>query len=54
MPYGQGWRSRRRVVWQQFHPGVVGMFNDTLEESAQVFLMRLLSGSPEELRDNVR
>ncbi|KAI0721292.1 cytochrome P450 [Cerioporus squamosus] len=54
MPYGQGWRSRRRVVWQHFHPGVVEKYNGFLEENARQSLKRLLIGSAEEVSDNIR
>ncbi|KAI0721291.1 cytochrome P450 [Cerioporus squamosus] len=54
MPYGQGWRMRRRVVWQHFHPGVVGKFNGSLEENARRFLQQMLVTSPEGLRNDIR
>ncbi|RPD81994.1 CyP450 monooxygenase [Lentinus tigrinus ALCF2SS1-7] len=54
MPYGQGWRSRRRVVWQHFHPGILHRYNLLLETNAQRILRRLLAGSADELEDNIR
>ncbi|RDX52094.1 cytochrome P450 [Lentinus brumalis] len=54
MPYSQGWRSRRRVLWQHFHPGVVDKYNGFLEDNARQSLKRLLLGSAETLNDNIR
>lgn len=54
IPYGQAWRLRRRVVWQYFHPGALEKYNDSLEENARRVLRKLLAGSADDLKNDIR
>ena len=53
LPYGQGWRRQRRMIWQHFHPGAIRKYENIEQEGARKFLIRLLE-SPNNLLTHVR
>ncbi|PIL22724.1 cytochrome P450 [Ganoderma sinense ZZ0214-1] len=53
MPYGQWWRSHRRMFWQRFHPGVVSRQFPLQEDAVRQLLLRLLN-TPEHFSEHVR
>ncbi|KAI0754738.1 cytochrome P450 [Daedaleopsis nitida] len=54
LPYGRKWRSRRRMFWQHFHPGVIDRYYPVQEDAARRLLVRVLSSSSEKLVDDIR
>nr|VWO99444.1 N/A [Ganoderma boninense] len=53
MPYGQWWRSHRRMFWQRFHPGVVSRQFPLQEDAVRMLLSRLLD-TPQHFSEHVR
>ena len=44
-PYGQSWRTHRRMFWQHFHPGRMTSYWPVQREVTRKFLVKLLDKS---------
>ena len=45
LPYGQWWRTHRRMFWQHFHPGKMTSYWPVQREITRKFLAKLLDKS---------
>ncbi|KAI0754764.1 cytochrome P450 98A3 [Daedaleopsis nitida] len=53
LPYGQDWRSQRRMFWQHFHPGIISKYSQAVEKAACRLACRLLT-SPDNVGPIIR
>ncbi|KAH9924335.1 cytochrome P450 [Epithele typhae] len=52
LQYGPEWRKQRRIIWQQFHPGVIPKYHPALIEGARRLVLRLLD-DPDRLPEHI-